>query len=128
MKTLKLGISYLVWHYTLAFADIFRNAKNILWFLYYFFSIPILTKTFFAPWKRLDVHKNRGESAADKFGRFIINSIMRVVGMMFRASLIFVGMVLLVLAFLCEIVLTLLWICLPVLIVFFFIKGLILIF
>jgi hypothetical protein len=127
MKTLKLGLSYLSWHYSQAFVDIYHNSKTLLWFVYYFFSLPILLKTFFAPWKRMDMEKPDHEHMSDKLGRLLINTLMRLIGMFLRTIFILIGLAVMAGLLFAEVSFILLWVVLPVLIVAMLIKGIMLV-
>lgn len=40
---------YLVWHYSKAIRLILNIASNFIWFVYHFFSVPLLSNTIFSP-------------------------------------------------------------------------------
>ncbi len=113
MIALRVFGRYLVWHYTRALADIFRLGRDFLWFFYHFFSIPIIARTLFAPWRRL------GESYGHKLdpgaflGTFIVNTLMRLVGFVIRIVFLVFGFGVLVLIFGLWILSLILWLVLP---------------
>ncbi len=80
---------YLLWHYTTAWADLARLYSNFAWFLFHFFSIPILLRTLLSPWKRLHESRKGGEGGA--LGAFLLNSITRIVGAVIRLITIAAG-------------------------------------
>ena len=80
---------YISWHYSQAFRDIKSIWKNILLFLYHFFSIPVLLKTLFSPWQR--VHDSYGGGGGSFLETIIFNTIMRAVGFFVRLSFILIG-------------------------------------
>jgi len=43
---------YFIWHYKISLRLCLNIVTNFVWFTYHFFSIPVLAKTFFAPWVR----------------------------------------------------------------------------
>lgn len=119
---------YFCWHYTLAFIDIFFIWRNITVFIYHFFSIPVLMRTFFAPWKRIYADREtRGFDLADLVATFFINFIMRVFGSIMRSAVIVVGMFTLSIVIIAGLVFFLLWILVPLAAVLFWAAGMYLI-
>ena len=84
--------SYLYWHYTGALKDLWQHLKNFLWFIYHFFSIPVLLHTFFMPWRRMGEAYPKGLDIAGYLSTFFINSLMRFLGMAMRTFLILAGL------------------------------------
>ena len=84
---------YLIWHYGPALLDIWRIYKNFIWFLYHFFSIPLLLKTLFSPLERLHEKYNKNLDISDFFATLVVNSLMRFVGATLRLFVILVGVV-----------------------------------
>ncbi len=108
---------YLLWHYTSAFGEIFHIWKNFLWFVTNFFSLPQLTKSYFAPFKRMTEERGNSFNFEDLAGFIIINLISRLIGMLMRTVIIVIGVTsLLVLSV--GIVLTyIFWVTAPIIIV-----------
>ena len=126
MRVLQLFVHYLHWHYTRAFVEIFKLWTNLLWFVKEFFSFYILLKTFFMPWQRL-----RGESRGtigEWLGSKIITLCMSVVGMIVRSIVIVFGAVVMLLVFLAGVLLMGVWPLLPILVLFYFVTGLVTVF
>lgn len=93
MKTVQLLFYYVRWHYSKAFVDIWRVYTNILWLVYNFFSIEILAKTIFAPWRRLKEYRREGQSRVKAFfANLLINTLMRLVGFCIRLATITLGL------------------------------------
>lgn len=91
--------------------DFFEALKNIYIFLPYFFSISVLIKTLFSPWKNLTTKQTRrGLHLDDIFNAISFNLISRTMGFGMRASIIVFYLL----------VLTLYLISLPILIIGFF--------
>ena len=86
-------INYLKWQYTEGIAEFIRIWGNLLWFFYHFFSVPDLTRTFFQPFKRLQEGYGRGLDIQRYMETFILNFVMRIVGMIVRT--VFLAMALL---------------------------------
>jgi hypothetical protein len=116
-------VSYFTWHYGRAFAEIWNTCTNYIWAVWHFFSVPLLFKTFFSTWRKLDVGYGRGLDIENFIGPFIVNSLMRLVGMILRAVIICIGLLGIVVVFLFGIAVTVVWIFLPVIIVYLIWQG-----
>lgn len=78
-----------------------------------FFSIPVLIKTLFAPWKR-DIH-SAVNSSLDMIVRVLIdNLVSRLVGLVIRTITIIIGLIITSLTFVGGIIFLLFWFLLPV--------------
>lgn len=117
---------YLAWHYTRAILDFFDLWKNFLWFVFQFFSIPLLLKTLFAPFKRL---KEKGSGDVTDLEGFlealVVNTIMRLVGFIFRSVVIVFGLLTYTVTLFAGIVAFFLWLLLPALIAFLLVASII---
>lgn len=122
MRTVQIFWRYIAWHYTLAFADIWRISGNYLWFVRNFFSLGLLARTLFSPWKRLTERHGRG-TGESWFGAVIINTIMRLVGFLARSFTILVGFAALLATVFAIAVFVLLWLILPAVVIFLFLAG-----
>ncbi len=91
MEVLTVGLEYFVWHYTRALRDIWRIAGNFFWFVWHFFSVELLAKNIFAPWKRLGEEHEKNESIGDYFGIIAVNILMRAVGAVSRIVLLVIA-------------------------------------
>ena len=133
MNFLGTIFGYLKWHYGKALFATFALWRNLLFFLLRFFSLKSLLTNFFAPWRKLT------ESYPAKFNldsgtlikyvnTFIINTIMRISGMVFRTFAILVGLVCCFCFILIMPLALAFWLALPILIVWSILFGLVLIF
>ena len=125
MRVIFLGSNYAVWHYTRGVHDLFVIWKNIMWFVKEFFSINLLFKTFFKPWKRLQEKHYRNEGISEFLSNILINVMMRIVGMIIRSVVILVGLFVLLISTVFGILLFGIWFILPPLNIFLFIAGII---
>ncbi len=116
MKFAILPLHYLWWHYTLALRDLTVVSGNLLWFIYRFFSLPSLVKTLFSPWRRLGEGYRRGFNPQAFLETLVVNTLMRIVGVIFRLVMIAVGLMALVVAILVGILFFIFWFLLPPLI------------
>lgn len=120
--------SYCVWHYTRAYRDLISIERNLLWFLFHFFSIPELSRTLFAPWRRLGEEYPSVFDTEEFFGALIINTLMRIIGISIRFIILTTGCVVLLLGTVLAGVALVVWTLLPLLIIFTFVTGVLLIF
>lgn len=120
--------SYFAWHYSRALREYTNNARNVLVFTNHFFSIGLLLKTFFAPWRRLDIVREGKETFAGLFDRLVVNSIMRIVGMIMRSFMIGFGSFVWIGAAVVFAGGLLFWLVLPIVVLALFLYGLSLMF
>ncbi|MEK7610464.1 MAG: hypothetical protein AAB468_01815 [Patescibacteria group bacterium] len=95
MASLKIMLRYLGWHYSAAVNNWWHLYHDFVWFFYHFFSIDLITRTMFRPWRRLREPYVTGFDPVGWAGTFILNCIMRIVGILIRlcwlvSSLIFI--------------------------------------
>jgi len=115
---------YLAWHYSRALVEFSHIYRDILNFVFNFFSVGILLRSYFAPWRRM------GEDyPEDKFdfasigSTLVVNTIMRLVGIFMRTIIIIFGLLTICLVLIFYPILLLIWLLLPLLIVFLFLLG-----
>jgi len=84
---------YFSWHYSQGILDYFRVWKNLIWFLWNFFSIKVLFKTFFTPFQRLKETYSGGLDLENFATSIIITTLMRIVGMFARTVIIILGLI-----------------------------------
>ncbi len=113
---------YLVWHYSRAFRDIGALWFNFAWFVTHFFSIPLLLRTLFSPWKRLsDEYERAGvEKIAETF---VFNLMSRVLGFIVRVIFLCIGLSILLALLIGFILFIGLWLFLPAVALFITIWG-----
>ncbi len=109
---LQLPLAYLLWHVTAAFADLWRLYTNIIWFLWNFFSIGLLSSTLISPWRRLTEKKSK--DTAGLLGTLIINTLTRIFGCIVRLGVIGIGLCAIVICTALFLILFIGWIALPV--------------
>ncbi len=82
----------LLWLWTRGISEYILAWKNLHWFLYHYFSVPVLIQTFFAPFRRLSERRARGFDLEDWAGVFAVNTLMRVVGVVVRSAFLVVAL------------------------------------
>ncbi|OGZ44628.1 MAG: hypothetical protein A3C84_04685 [Candidatus Ryanbacteria bacterium RIFCSPHIGHO2_02_FULL_48_12] len=88
MGIASIFFEYMSWHYGPGVHEFLQAWKNISAFVYQFFSVDMLLKTFFQPFKRMQEDYTRGFDPSGYAETFIVNAMMRVVGMVIRAVFI----------------------------------------
>ncbi len=121
MKIFVLFPTYIVWHYTTAIKDMKRVTDNLLWFIFNFFSMDILLKTLFSPWRKLD--KDETVKKPSFFSNLLVNILMRISGFVIRVSTLLFGLATFVLACIVFIFGFLIWVSLPFLSVILLLYG-----
>ncbi len=125
MINIRLLSAYIEWHFTVAVREVFDLWKNLVWFGYHFFSIPLLMKTLFRPIFR--VHESAppgtGINIELFFENLTINLIARIVGFFLRVVLIFCGAFYQLIMLLLAPVLFFAWLAMPFLPFIFIIAG-----
>ncbi len=110
-------IDYLRWHYGMAYRDLTRVWLNYLWFVAHFFSLGILLRTLFAPYKRM---KEKNEKGLDfqAIGEMIaVNTVMRLVGFLLRIIVLTIGLAVLSVVLVLGLILYPIWTIMPVLLI-----------
>ncbi len=83
---------YTKWHYTRAIIDYWHVAQNLLWFVINFFSLPQLTRSLFAPFRRITEDRGERFSLEDLAGSILIGILSRIIGFTLRLTIIITGL------------------------------------
>ncbi len=110
-------LKYFKWHYIDGTRGIFRAWKNFLRFNLDYFSIPLLFKTLFSPWRRYQWSYGRGFDFGRYFQAFLSNLISRIIGAIIRTFLILIGIMVEIFILLAGIIVLLGWLALPLLLI-----------
>ena len=121
-----LLLSYLKWHYLDATRDILRGWGNILWFILNYFSVSLLLRTLFSPWRGIQWGKRKGFYPGDMLFTLMSNLTSRILGAIVRSFLIMTGLLGETVFFVLGAFLLMFWLFLPFLIFIGFIYGIIL--
>ncbi len=114
---------WLAWHFWEVPKKIVGAWKNFLKFNFNYFSVALLLRTFFSPWRRYSMSYGRGLNVSRYLEAFFSNMIFRVIGIILRSFLIFFGLATEVFLFFLGIAVFLGWLALPVFIIFGIYKG-----
>jgi len=127
MKITSIIFGYLGWHYSKAIRSLSRVWKIFLIFIFNYFSIDLLFKNFFDPWKRMDDNYPKSFNLKDYFYAFMTNTIVRIVGIIMRTFLIIIGVTAYLIFALFYPLAIILWLLLPSIIIVLIIFGFVLI-
>jgi len=116
-------IQYLSWQFFDVPKKLIRAWKNLLLFNLNYFSIPLLIKTLFAPWRRYKMSYGRGFDIGRYFEAFISNLIFRTLGAIVRIFLIIIGLFAEVFIILAGIIVFFGWLLGPVILIYGLIFG-----
>lgn len=109
------------WYFFEASTGILRAWKNLILFNLNYFSIPLLLKTLFSPWRGYSYSYGRGFDFNRYIEAFFSNLIFKILGAVIRSALIFIGLLTQVFIFFAGVIILIGWLLLPV----FLIAGLI---
>lgn len=116
------------WYYTEAIKNILKGWRNFIIFSLEYFSIPLLLKTLFAPWKRDITRRPRGLDVKQLFESLVFNLISRGIGFIVRFLTIWVGILFFFLVIILGAVFFVVWLFLPLIFLSLCALALILIF
>jgi len=102
------------WHFFEMPEEIIRIWKNFLKFNLEYFSIKLLIKTLFFPWRKYQVSYGRGFDIGRFFESFLSNLIFRILGAIIRSGLILIGLLVQIFIIFIGIIILILWLFLPI--------------
>lgn len=93
-KSMPLAVffEYLLWQYGDGIQEYMRAWKNIHWFLWCLFSVPLLLHTFFSPFRRTSEGYGRTFDPSVIAQTFLINLVTRLVGIIVRAVFLVIAL------------------------------------
>lgn len=117
MQMASFFVDYIIWHYSLAFADIAHISSNFLKAISELFSLRLLARTFFQPIFRLHETYAGGLNFEDFGATIVANVLMRFVGMIIRTIFICIGLISLVIFSLLSLLFYVVWAFMPFVII-----------
>ena len=115
---------YLSWQFFEMPANILKAWRNFLLFNLNYFSITLLLRTFFSPWRRYRWSYGRGFDIGRYFEVLFSNLISRVLGAIMRFFLIIIGLLVEIFIIFSGILIFFGWLILPALLIVGLIFGL----
>ncbi len=105
---------WILWYYSETPRNLLIAWRNFIFFNLNYFSIPLLLRTFFSPWRRYRWDYPRGFDIKGYFETFISNLTSRILGAMCRTVLILVGVATLIFTFIFGLIIFCGWLLLPI--------------
>lgn len=118
---INIFFQWVFWHFIEMPKEIVRAWKNFFLFNLNYFSIFLLLKTLFFPWRKYSCSYGRGFDFNRYIEAFLSNLIFRILGAVIRSVLIFVGLLTQIFIVLVGAIVLISWLLLPA----FLIAGLI---
>lgn len=106
---------WLEWHFFDVSKNILIAWKNYLKFNLDYFSVPLLIKTFFSPWRKYKMSYDKGFNIKKYFETLSFNMMSRIIGAFLRLFFIFFGILIEILIFFIGGIIFISWIILPAL-------------
>ena len=105
------------WHFIEMPKFLLQVWKNYLMFASNYFSVILLLKTFFYPWKKYNWKYPRSFNIQEFFNTFISNTFSRLLGALMRIILIIAGIFLQIFIIIIGAVIFAFWVIMPVLVI-----------
>jgi len=116
-------MTFLTWHYTTAFKYFLGIIHNYFAFISHFFSIPLLIKTLFWRFRRLDLTEKRpGFHLEIWFSNLIENFVSRLIGFIARFFVIILGFISIIMFSISAFLFLILYLALPIISLPFYLK------
>ena len=115
-------MTFLSWHYSEGIKIYLKQYTHFLKYIVHFFSLSLLVKTLFSPWKKMLIENESGFNLSRYFQNLSFNLISRGIGAVVRTLLLITGIIFLTLVFMAGLIDLLLLLILPFLSIGFYIK------
>src|SRR3989344_4778408 len=116
-KRENIVIMWLLWRFYEMPKFLFSVWRSYLLFGLNYFSIDLLLKTLFSPWRKYNWIYPRGFDIKEFFNTLVSNTFSRILGAMCRMVLIIIGALAQVFVFVVGIVVIILWLLIPFIII-----------
>ena len=110
-------ILWFVWHFYEMPKFLLGVWKNYILFALNYFSLPILLKSLFSPWRKYKWNYPKGFDVGEFFSTLISNAVSRILGALVRIVLIVIGIIFQIFVVIAGLIIFLLWILIPFIIV-----------
>lgn len=116
-RSMPMAIVFWRWYYGEAVKNVLLAWKNYIIFASNYFSIPLLLRTLFAPWKRDITRKPKGLDFKKLFEYFAFNLISSGLGFLVRFVTVCVGIISLIATVIVGAIFFVFWVFLPLILV-----------
>jgi len=113
----------LSWHFYDAPKEILKAWKSFLYFSSNYFSVPVLLRTFLSPWRKYGDSYGSPVEVWKNLEVFVFNTMSRIIGALLRTIFIILGAFFIIFAFIVGLVVFVVWIVLPLILIFGFLVG-----
>jgi len=111
-------LQWLSWQFFDVPKNILIAWANFLKFNLNYFSIPLLLKTLFSPWRRYALSYGKGFDIGRYFETLFSNLLFRILGAVMRSFLIIIGLLVEIFIIFAGFMIFLGWLILPILLIF----------
>ena len=119
-------LRFWAWYYTGGLKGLIKIWRNFVIFVREYYSIPLLLRTLFYPWRRDITKYRRGFSFKAFFETLTFNLISRGLGLVIRSVTVVIGLICLIGVIVLGALALIVWLILPAILVFFIITGVLL--
>ena len=112
---MSLVLDYFIWWYSDGFIRLLKYLKAYIVILADNFSVRIILRTFFQPWKR-DVTPTKGLSLDKRFQVWVWNLIARGFGMIIKGVTFLIFLVFFIILVVIELLAIIIWLLFPIII------------
>ncbi|PIQ92040.1 MAG: hypothetical protein COV69_03985 [Parcubacteria group bacterium CG11_big_fil_rev_8_21_14_0_20_39_14] len=117
---------FISWYFKDATLSILGIWRNFILFVANYFSIVLLFKTLFNPWKRISESYGRGFDIGKFFSALTLNVLSRSIGFIMRSAAIFMGVLAEIFVLIFGAAFLILWFFLPLILIWTLFYGIIL--
>jgi hypothetical protein len=118
-----LALELFSWWYGKGWYAVVSNMRRRLLRTSHLFSLPVLIRTLFAPWRRIITYP--GSSLGAQFRAITDNTVSRVVGLCVRLSVLITASLMLVVVFVSALIGVLVWPLIPILVPLFLVLSIV---
>jgi len=122
-KKTNIFFQWLFWQFFEMPGNILKAWRNFLRFNLNYFSIPLLLKTFFSPWRKYKWSCGKGFDIKRYFEALFSNLISRTLGVIIRSFLIIIGLLVEIFIIFAGTIIFLSWLALPAILIWGLIFG-----
>jgi len=119
-----LLLDFFIWFAKEVPLALLKAWRNTLWFVFHYFSLPVLVLTLFAPWRRYSWSYKGGFNIGGYLEALASNLFSRVIGAAMRLPIIATGLIAVFLVFCAGAAVFVSWFLLPLIIFVSFSHGL----